>query len=265
MEASAITTFYFDNVVIGTTTSTVSGTAEMVFAIPDISNTGTHIIKATAGSFAVASATVLIAAPALSLSPATGAVGMKVTVTGTNFYAGGAVTFLLNGSDMTMDTSVTANGAGSFLATFTMPDTAAGAQSIKASSSSFLSATATYTVATPTLTISPITGTRDLKISTSGTGFRANSTVHFFINEEEIDKTATTNSFGAFRNSFSIPNDAHAGAQTIRAQTDSINSDDATYTVIASTVTANALSGVPGTMVNFYGLNFNSNATVSVK
>ncbi len=266
IEAMKSTNFYFDDLLLGTSTSTENGTAEYVFTVPtQLQNVGSHIIRASNSSYAVASITVTLAAPTLTLNPATGAIGTKVTATGLNFRAGGEVSFFLNGESFTPDAAVTANGAGSFTAVFTVPDAAAGANTIKAQSDSNLYATAAYTVATPALILMPTSGTGGLAITASGTGFRANSTVNFFVNDEQIDTTATTNNFGAFRQSIGMPGDFPVGAQTVRAQTDLINFALATYTVTAAAVTASPAAGVPGTQVTLTGTNFDPNETVTIK
>ncbi len=265
MEASKITTFYFDDIVVGTNTSTVGGVAELVFAVPVGQNTGTHVIRASNSVYTVASTTIAIATPAITLSPATGAIGTKVSVTGTNFRANNPVSFFMNGTDLVPDTSITANGSGGFAATFTVPVLAAGANTVKVQSDATLFATATYTVTTPALTLSPITGADGLTITASGTGFLANSTVRFYVNDAMMDDTATTNEFGAFKKSVELPSSFPTGALTIRAQTSDINFATATYTVVSAAFTASLTAGVPGTQVTLTGTNFDPNKKVTVR
>jgi len=265
LEASKTTTFYFDDTVMGTSTSSVNGTAVLVFEIPDVSNTGAHVIRASNSTYAVASTTMVIAAPAITLSPASSAVGTQVSISGTNFKAGEVVSFFLNGSLLSTDSTVTANGAGSFGATFTIPTSALGTNTIKAQSNTNLYATATLTITTPVLTLSPITGTSGLSTTTGGTGFKANSEVNFFINGSSMDTTATTNSLGSFQVSLKIPQNIPLGAQTVRAQTNSLNFAIATYTSLAASVTALPAVGVPGTRVTLTGSNFDPDSKVTLK
>ncbi len=265
LESSKLTTFYFDDIAVGTSTSTTNGTAELVFNIPDVANPGAHIIKASNSTYAVANTTVVIASPAITLNPATSAVGTQVTISGSNLKANTAVSFFLNGTSLSTDTSVTTNGAGSFTTTFTVPNAFAGANTVKAQTSTNLFANATLTVSTPALTLSPATGTGGLAVTASGTGFRANSTVDFYINGSKISTNASTNSLGAFQISFTFPGDFPTGAQTIRAQTDSVNFATATYTVVASAVTAAPATGAPGTRVTLTGTNFDPNKAVTFK
>lgn len=265
LEANRTTTFYFDNTSMGTTTSTVNGTAELVFNIPDVNNTSNHLIRASNSAYAVASATVVVATPAITVLPATSAVGTQVTITGTNFKAGGAVSFLFNGSSLTTDTSVTANGAGSFTTTFTVPASAAGSNTVKAYSYADLFAVATLTVSTPALTAAPVTGPDGLPVYLSGTGFKANNTVTFYVNNSLLSTTTTTNALGSFGVSVNLPEGLPAGAQTIRAQTDALNFANTTYTVVVAAVTTSPTAGAPGTRVTLNGSNFNPSKKVFIK
>lgn len=265
LEASKTTTFYYDDTSMGTSTSTVNGTAELVFAIPDVNNSGAHVIKASNSTYAVASTTMTVATPSITVAPSTTAVGTLVSITGTNFKAGGAVSFLFNGSSLSTDTSVTANGAGSFATTFTVPNAAAGANTVRAQSYTNLYATATLTVSTPAITVSPTSGAGGLSITVSGTGFKSNSTVSFYINGSKISTTASTNNLGTFQAAVTMPSGAPSGAQTIRAQTDDVNFDTDTFTITAAAVTASPTTGAPGTKVTLVGTNFDPSTKVVIK
>lgn len=265
LEASQTTTFYFDDTSMGTSTSSVNGTAELVFAIPDVNNTGAHVIRASNSAYAVASMTMTVATPAITLTPSTSAVGTQINVLGTNFKAGAAVTFYFNGTSLSMGSLVTANGAGSFANTFTVPTAAAGANTVKAQSYANLFAAATLTVSTPAITVTPTSGAGGLSVTVSGTGFKASSTVNFYVNGSSISTTATTNSLGAFQAAINMPSSAPSGAQTIRAQTDDVNFATGTYTITAAAVTASPTTGAPGTKVTLVGTNFDPSTKVVIK
>ncbi|MBI3576498.1 hypothetical protein HY086_00440 [Candidatus Gottesmanbacteria bacterium] len=178
LEANKTTTFLFDDASVGTATSTINGTAELVFTVPEVNNTSTHILRVTNSAYAVASVTLVVATPSITLNPSTTAVGTQVSITGTNFKTNSAISFFLNGTSLTTDTSVTSNGGGSFATTFTVPTAAAGSNTVKAQSSVNLYATATLTVSTPALTLTPTSGPDGLSVTANGTGFKASSTVN---------------------------------------------------------------------------------------
>jgi len=84
--------------------------------------------------------------PALmSLNPASGAAGTKVTVTGSGFYAGETVT--LYWDSFTVLGSAKTTATGSFHTTITIPQATAGAHAIAAQGRRSLGGTsATFTV-----------------------------------------------------------------------------------------------------------------------
>jgi hypothetical protein len=81
----------------------------------------------------------------LSVSPASGAVGAQVTVSGSGFYAGETVTIFWDGGTVLGHVKTTA--AGAFTTKITIPAATAGAHSIAVQGRrSFASASATFTV-----------------------------------------------------------------------------------------------------------------------
>ena len=265
LEASTLATFYFDDTSVYTSTSTVNGTAEAVFVIPDVNNTGAHLIRVTNSVYAVASVTVIVAAPSITLLPATATQGQQVNIVGTNFKANAAVTFYFNSSSLTPDSSVTTSGAGGFAVTFTIPDVSAGSSTVRAQSYTNLYATAALTISTPALTLNPITGPDGLPLYATGTGFTANATVNFYVNGDRQSTTTTTSAIGGFGVQLTLPTGLLTGASTVRAQTSGLVLANATYTVIAPTLTVSPAAGTPGTQVVLTGLNFNPSASVTIK
>jgi hypothetical protein len=134
-----------------------------------------------------------------AVSPATGAIGATVTVTGSNFCGTTAVT--INGL------SVTRTIVSNTSMTVVVPSTTVGTGSIAVTNSSGGPATATFTVtaAGPTITsFSPTTGPIGTSVLITGTGFTGatsvrfgtGSTTSFTVNSTGTQITATVPSSG---------------------------------------------------------------------
>ena len=116
-------------------------------------------------------------ASAISLSPASGYVGTKVTVSGSGFRANKSITITFDNDNMP---STSSNGTGEFTATFTVPVRTSGTYEVKASDGSN-TIKANFDIGTGA-TISPMTsvaapGQVGTKLSVSGIGFMAGSPV----------------------------------------------------------------------------------------
>ena len=83
----------------------------------------------------------------IMLSPATGSVGTQVTVAGSSFVPNSSVTINYNGNAVaTTPTSVMTSSSGAFTASFAVPPSSApGTNTVRASTGSAASATATFT------------------------------------------------------------------------------------------------------------------------
>lgn len=269
-ESLQLATIYFDDIPLTTATTTYNGAFQTTFTIPDVNNTGAHILKAQNSANAIANITVVVATPTITLSPSTAPAGLNVTVTGTNFKVGAPVTFLMNGAALTMDSSVTANGAGSFAATFSVPDLVQGTNTVKALSYSQLFAVATLTLATPTITVSPTSGPAGYTVSLTGTNFKAGSAVNLYINGTTLTPVAPViaNSAGSFVANVVIP-DLSIGVNTIKAESYNNYYTTVVYTIAtpAITLTPSGASTAPissGLPVNIMGANFKSSSTVRI-
>lgn len=269
LEANKATTFYFDGTAMTTTpttiTSTINGTAEATFTIPDVSYTGNHVIKATNSDYATANVTMVVTTPSITLTPATAVSNMQVTINGTGFKTTSLVTFLINGEALTTDSTVTTSGTGGFAVTFATPHLTVGANTVKAYSYTNLFAVATLTISAPVLTLSPITGPDGLSVYASGTGFKSSADITFRINNDLLPTKTTTNTIGSFGVMITIPSDLQVGASTIRAETTTLVFANATYTVVAPAVSASPTTGAPGTKIILTGSNFNPGASITLK
>lgn len=163
------------------TSTNASGSVTATFTVPP-SASGIYPISISDGTKSANSSSLFTVDSVLSVSPASGAVGTTgVTLTGSGYSAGATVdastgvTFA--GSALTISATQTVSARGGWSATFTVPSSPGGAQTVTASDSDGASASTSFTVDT-TLAIpqwNPTNG--DHAGSFSGNGGTANSTV----------------------------------------------------------------------------------------
>jgi len=137
----------FDGILVVTNPATVTTNSNGEFtasiAVP-VSVSGAHTVAANLASktFTVTSST----APAITLNPTSGPVGSSVNITGTGFDPTSTVTITFGGSTVTTTPfPLTTNNNGEFSATFAVPDSSSGPQTVIATQGSN-SASKTFTV-----------------------------------------------------------------------------------------------------------------------
>ena len=138
----------FGGSTVDTVTPTSSGGFTATFNVPFDSSIGDQTVKATQGSNS-ASKTFKVTAlvnPIIVLKPTTGPAGTSVTVTGAGFDASSTITIKFDGNTIaTTPSTVTHTPAGLFTATFNVPSSSNGDQTVAASQGSN-SASETFTV-----------------------------------------------------------------------------------------------------------------------
>jgi hypothetical protein len=155
-----------------------------------------------------------------------------VTVSGSGFAASasGVVWFDTNGNGAVdagePQVSVTASASGTFTATLTIPSVAAGTYNIRADvpSGGSVEASATFTVVSPSITVSPTTVSSGQLITITGTGFApaASGFVWFDIDGDgvmdpgEPQVAVSVDAGGTFTTILTTP-DVPAGTYNIRA------------------------------------------------
>jgi len=252
-------TVSFDGTVKVTTTATTYGTFSAVFTVPE-SCYGIHTVTAQDGSgyYATASFTTY---SKVTVSPATAAVGDKITVSGTGFAASQSVTIYFD--DETAG-SATTNSLGTFTSTtFTVPASYWGSHTIRAQDASGYYAAVTFSTKQST-TLSPTSGPVGTKVTITGNGFNANTTITITFDDAAVTTATaavTTDSKGSFSTSFNIPASS-GGTHQVKAS-DGTNTDTRTFTVSASS-SVSPTSGYVGTKVTVNGSGFYANVSVSI-
>jgi hypothetical protein len=155
------------------------------------------LLLALAGLFMVPAAPVL-AAPVLSVSPTSGAVGTEVTIKGTVFdsYKGDIITITFNGVEIPQYSPYQIPDSGSFEIPFTIPAAMAPNSYIirieTAVGSSQFSASTVFRVDAPALSLNVTEGKVGTSVTTSGRGFYAGSTVTVYFHNPGEESTGTS-------------------------------------------------------------------------
>jgi hypothetical protein len=250
-----------DGTFTASVTIPVGATTDLVMVIGD-GQTGAPL----------ASATFTVIPPGISPSPPSGPPGTSVTIAGSGFTPGasGVVWFDTDG-DSVVDAgepsiTVTANAAGEFTATLTIPTVAGGSYNIRADvpSGGTVEASAPFTVILPTITLNPTSGPPGTSISVSGANFLAaasgfvwfDTDGDFIVDPGEPSVAVTTDAAGAFTATLTVPTVA-SGIYNVRADIPSGGAVEAyaPFTV-TSVITLSLTSGSPGTSVTVTGSGF---------
>jgi hypothetical protein len=208
--------------------------------------------------------------PSIALSPTQGPVGTSVIVTGTGFSADteiGSVT-ITGGTGITTEdcTDQTTSATGSFTCTFTVPsDDTSGAQIVAVSGSDILTesadtASATFTVTTPAIALSPTPplGPVGTSVTVMGAGFSVSTGISSITITGSTEGITTqtcdgleTSTTGSFTCTFTVPSDDSPGAQTVTVTGVDGGADSAFNTFTVTTPSSPSLVQVSITLNQF--------------
>ena len=250
---TALASLLFDGVTIsscasGSTTADGAGQFSCQLRVP--TGTSGTSVAATASTGQVASGTFTVTTPAIALSPEQGPAGSEITVAGTGFstdatlqslvFDGVAITSCASGSLATTAT-------GSFDCQFTVPTGTSGT-SVVATDPGGATASGTFAVTIPSLSIEPTSGATGATVTASGSGFTVNSSIQFSINNGGAISSATactTSSTGAFDGcTFLVNGPTHS--YTITASDSSHSTATAAYSIVFLYGVTFSESGLPG-------------------
>jgi len=243
-------------VAVGSGTVSSTGTLTSSFNVPSVPG-GTYTIRVqTATNYAVAS---FVVTPEISLNVDSAIVGNQITVTGTGFRAGRTVTIRFDNAQVTTSST---NSAGSFVKSFTVPETYRGTHTVTATDGSYTETASLLVV--ESMTISPTSGAVGTTVTISGTGFRASRQITIRYDGTSIasvPSTITTNNVGTFSAKLTVP----AGpARTVQiVVNDGTNQASASFKLTAA-IGLTPTSGKVGTPVTVNGSGFNANRQVSI-
>jgi hypothetical protein len=220
---------------------------------------------------------VMAQAPAITPSPTSGPPGTSVTIDGSGFTPGasGVVWFDTNnnGAVDAGEPSVPATADGSaFSVTLTVPDVTARSYNIRADVplGGAVEASATFTVSTPSISITPTSGSPGTSITVVGTNFKLGATVTIFFDIDndgqpdpgEVVGTATASNTGAFSKVVTVPT-IPGRTYDVRA-TDGVNTAAAVQFTITPAITLSPNTGPAGATITVTGAGFAANTPYDI-
>ena len=260
--ASQTVTIYFDGLSIGTTaSSTVGSVAQLQIAVP-ASARGNHTLTMTDALGYTYSVT-FVTSQKMTMTPATGPGGTKVTLSGSGFAANAVLTITFDdvATNAPATTSTATGGFGPV--TFDVPPSPGGAHTVKVSDGTNVDSK-TFTVTT-TATINPASGFVGSKITVNASGFLGNASISITF-ADTLLKTVTSGANGSFSTTVDVPAKA-AGTYQVRVTdgTNTITTNFAiTTTVSINPVTSAGSPGYVGQQVTVSGVGFIAGRTVTV-
>jgi hypothetical protein len=153
---------------------------------------------------AVTQITILGNATLAAASPATGAPGTAVTLTGANFLASHALTITFDGTPVTAVSGGTTSAAGAVAATINVPYQPAGAHTITVSDGTTSQSTA-FTI-TPYIAAAPQSGPTGTDVTIAGNGFGAVKSVTVYFNNQQVATTLSSTTGTIDNIHITIPN-----------------------------------------------------------
>jgi hypothetical protein len=264
--------------VLVTTTATGAIPAGIILTVPGVAPS-TYLVQADipSGVPVEASASFTVPSPSVTLSPTSGVLGTVITITGSGFAinTAGVVSFDTNRNSV-LDPGeprvlVTTTAAGAIPAgiILTVPAVAPGTYPVRADIPSGVpvEASASFTVPSPSITLSPTSGVPDTVITITGSGFAINtagvvwfdSNVDGAIDPGESQASVITTAAGAIPTGIilTVPGVA-PGTYLVRADIPSgvPVEASASFTVTSPSVTLSPTSGVLGTVITITGSGF---------
>jgi len=217
--------------------------------------------------------------PTITLSPTAAPAGNTVTLSGSPFAATSKLSLALNGTYLQLYTSgvagATTSGAGAIPAsvTFTIPaTTAGGSYTITVADEATPTnntQTASFTVTSPTMTLTPSTGAAGITVTITGAGWLPSvSAGTISWGTTILSSGLTTGGPGLTNgkivsgNTFTVPQ-VPAGNYTVTVS-DGVESLSATFTVATAAISLNAATAQVGDVINVTGSGFNPGITMTL-
>ena len=228
---SATITISYDNIpqttVPATVTSDASGRFAGTITIPS-SIHGIHTVSATDGIKTFSSP--IAVSGAISLNPILGPSSTSVTVTGAGYAPSSRVVISFGGNPIaTSPSTITTDDIGHFTGTIAVPSTTIGAKTVQAIDANHNTASSTFTVARPTITLNPSSGNSGIPVTVTGSNFVAGLPITIKFDSTNVTPgVVTVDGSGHFIAIITIPV-SNTGTHTVSA-TDTHNTAVAIFT-----------------------------------
>jgi len=254
----------FNGAVVAQSTADGSGAFSANFSVPAGASGAVTVVATGANSLVTANSSFTrIGAPAaLTISPTTGAPGMRVTATGSGFTPNEPVTISLGNTALV---TTTANSQGQISTSLTLPQRlSAGTISLVATgSTSRMTGSAAYVVTAPTLALSTTSGAAGSTLTAVGHNFAAGEIVRISFNGV-VTAQATADSSGTFSVPFAVPAGASGSVPVTAAGVSSLITANATFTRAGATVRANVTSLAAGATLTLTGSGFAAGEPIQI-
>jgi len=277
--------------VAGNTTvpKTLSGTSGSFYVkVPVGTPLGSQKVSVTGtneGSPTIRYTTVIVTGAPVEVTPSTGVDGQEVTISGSGFTAGSAistitvggvsVTYLSSGGLATTNavTTVSADNSGNLTASFLLPNDAvlrtAGDHKIIVTDAGSRTGEALVTVPGRTLTLDKDESKRGSTINASGTGYKAKASITLAYTNSGSNTavtvgTATADALGNWSGSFVVPSTASIpSTNTVTATAASGSSKTTTHKLPGASVSSDLTSQSTGEAFTLSGDSFPSYVSVT--
>jgi hypothetical protein len=265
--ASEAVSLSWDGATVKTGTTSATGSVTLGFAVPEAVQ-GAHEVEVTGTTTGPVAAAYTVV-PSVALSPGSGAVGTKVTVTLRGYGAGEAVDvrWFDTATASAVVGAVSTSALGSATTTFVVPDAARGAHATTGVGSGGNQASAAFTVS-PSLTFTP---------TTAAVGDTVTATLHGFAEAEAVtvkwyDATAnstaaasaTAAADGSATAAFAVPA-ATIGKHKVEAVGTGASTGPIGYLTVNPTLILTPSAGGPGATVNVTLAGYGAAETVTLK
>jgi hypothetical protein len=240
--------------VTGSFDSNATGNFSCGFTLPEIP-AGAYAVNASDG-VNNGTFTVTVLPPTLALAPSSGFVANSVIASGTGYDVSTLLRISFGGTSVAHCGlgSLTTNSTGDFSCRFPVPFQAAGPHSVDVSDRNN-TASQSYTILSPTLVLTPNSGTVGSSVVATGSGYDPTAHLTLTFGPAAISSCTAgsliANATGKLSCTFPVPVVAD-GANTVLA-TDGLNGASATYTVGAPTLTPTPSHGNVGSSVTVSG------------
>jgi len=201
------------------------------------------------------------AAPTITLNPISGVVGIIVAVSGSGFAAGDAGSYAcLSGTPVFGAPTCTFSAGGIMSASFPVGAVTPGTYVVQVAGSTADSASATFTVQGPTISLTPPSGSAGTVVTITGTGFSTSDAGACTITPAVVATApaCTVTASGSLSGTSFTAGSVAAGTYTITVQgsTGDFAQTSFTVTIASPTIALNPISGLVGATVTISGSGF---------
>lgn len=211
----------------------------------------------------------------ITIDPGYGGSGESVAVTGSGFASGESVGVYWNSTNSGSPLrTVTTSSTGGFSTTITVPNADPGKHLIAAAgSTSGEKASRSYVLlATPSISIAPLSGPNGTRVAVTGSGYTPSEQVQIYWDSTgssgTLLTTVTADSLGEFTASITTPNDSAGRHLIVGKGVTSGVKPSRSFTVeeaISPAISINITSGPAGTVVPITGEGYTPGETVDIR